>query len=109
MSDAKQVQLPAKIRVGAVDWDVEQVPFIEIDQNRNYNGVCRRDQTRIEIGNWISEERKKSVFVHELVHACLDEAGYNEHDEDMVERFSNVLLGVIRDNDLTFLRQGHNE
>jgi len=50
----------------------------------------------------MSESKKEQVFVHELVHAMWNEAGYNEQDDEMVNRLSIVLYQVLKHNDLKF-------
>jgi hypothetical protein len=52
----------------------------------------------IEIEPTLSPTRKTNVIIHELLHACLFEAGYDEQDEELVRRLGNVLTQVIGDN-----------
>lgn len=87
-----------KIKVGSVVYDVEEVEFVEINGNKNYMGKCDYHNTKIEILSSLSEERKKDVLVHELVHAIFDEAGFDDQDEDIVNRFGKVLCRVLIDN-----------
>ena len=96
--------LPDKVKVAGIEYTVEQVSFVEIDGSRNYNGVCWYDQTKIELIDDISAERKKEVFVHEMLHAIFNEAGYDEQDEDMIVRVGKVLHQVLRDNDFNWLK-----
>ena len=59
-------------------------------------------ETTIDIEPSMSESKKEQVFVHELVHAIFNEAGYDEQDEEMVNRLSIVLYQVLKQNDLKF-------
>jgi hypothetical protein len=52
----------------------------------------------IEIEPTLAPTRKTNVIIHELLHACLFEAGYDEQDEELVRRLGNVLTKVIGDN-----------
>lgn len=80
-------------------YDIEQVEYVEINGNKNYMGKCDYLNTKIEIVKTLSDERKDDVLVHELVHAIFDEAGFDNHDEDMVNRLGKVLCQVLKDND----------
>lgn len=46
--------------------------------------------------------KKEQTFVHELLHACFNEAGFNEQDEDMINRVGVMLYQVLKDNYLDF-------
>lgn len=100
-----ELKLPTEIKVGAVIYNVVNKSFIELDSDRNYQGLCDYPNTEIAILKDLSEERKKDVFFHELTHALLYEAGYDEQDEDMVNRVGKVLQQVIIDNDFSNLKQ----
>ena len=92
------MKIPETVKVGGVCYEVSEEPFIEIDGERNYQGSCSFHNTEISILADISEERKVNVYVHELTHAIFYEAGFEEQDEDMINRIGNVLHQVLQDN-----------
>lgn len=92
--------IPDTVQVGAVNYDVVTKPFIDIDGERNYQGSCDYLNTQIELVEDMSDERKEDTFFHELTHAIFYEAGFEEQDEDMINRVGKVLHQVIKDNDL---------
>jgi Zn-dependent peptidase ImmA (M78 family) len=94
--------IPNKVKVAGVEYQVKEVPFVEIEHNRNYQGACRYSESTIEILNSLSKDRKEQVFVHELLHAIFNEAGYNDHEEDMVNRLGIILHQVLKDNRFDF-------
>lgn len=94
-----------RVKVGGVTYAVEEKDIIEIDGNYNYVGSCTYSTTTISLSKRLSHERKKDVFVHELVHAIMNEAGYDDHEEELVTRISKVLFQVLRDNDFGWLRE----
>lgn len=96
---------PKQIKVVGVEYSVAEKPFIEIDGNRNYQGACWYDKTEIQVVEAISNERKKQVFVHELVHAIFHEAGFEVQDEDTVNRVGIVLHQVLKDNNFGWLKE----
>ena len=63
-------------------------------------GACFYATTEIQLLNDLSDERKKQVFIHELTHAVFHEAGFEEQDEDMINRIGIVLHQVLKDNNI---------
>lgn len=55
---------------------------------------------RIRIDEDLSPTRAGQTLIHELLHAVLYEAGFDEQDEDVVRRASNVLYQVLIDNEI---------
>ncbi|KYG90794.1 hypothetical protein A0U40_17860 [[Bacillus] sp. KCTC 13219] len=98
--------LPVQVLVSGIPYQVVEKEYVEINENANALGCCTYDKALIEIKSTMSEERKEEVFVHELFHAILAEAGFDDHDEDLVNRASKVLYQVLKDNDFTYLRGG---
>lgn len=82
-----------------MNYSVASKPYIEIESDRNFQGSCDYLNTEISIIEDLSEERKKDVFFHELIHAVFYEAGYEEQDEDMINRIGKILHQVISDNE----------
>lgn len=89
-----------KIKVGGINYQVVEKPFIEVDGDKNMLGSCSCENSTIEILESMNEERKEQVLAHELTHAIFLEAGYDfaDQDEDMVNRVGNVLHQVLKDN-----------
>jgi hypothetical protein len=89
--------------VGANTYHVEEVEGL-IAKHDTYGQVTYPDNI-IEVDPDMAKDRKANVLIHELLHAMLFEAGYDEQDEDQVRRLGNVLSQVLRDNDFGFMRQ----
>jgi len=96
------LSIPSSIRVAGIDYDVIEKDFVEIDGNRNYQGSCCYTKAKIELLNSLSKDRKEQVLIHELVHAIFNEAGFDNQEEDVVNRLSIVLYQVLKDNNLYF-------
>jgi hypothetical protein len=94
-------------RVGANDYQVAEVDGLM----RKYDlyGQVTNSDNRIEIEPTLESTRKSNVVIHELLHAMLFEAGYDEQDEEQVRRLGNVLTQVLRDNDFEFMREEEDE
>jgi hypothetical protein len=82
--------------VGSMDYSVSEID--ELHSKYSLFGQVMYADGRIEIDSKLSQARKANVIIHELLHAALFEAGYDEQDEEQVRRLGNVLTQVIRDN-----------
>jgi len=91
------MDIPSTVNVAGVHYRVQEQSFIEIGGNRNYQGVCDYANTEIGILADLSQERKKQTFIHELTHAIFYEAGFEDQDEDMINRIGKVLFQVLED------------
>lgn len=92
------MKIPETVKVGGVVYDVIPKSFIELDGDRNYQGLCDFQNTKISILSSISDERIQQTFFHELTHAIFYEAGFEQQDEDVINRIGIVLHQVISDN-----------
>ena len=96
--------IPDTVNVGGIDYKTQEVKDLMSDMD--LYGQVNYHNNKIVIDDSMDEQRKEVVFVHELFHAILFEAGYDEHDEEMVRRVSNVLYQVLKDNEFNFNGEG---
>jgi IrrE N-terminal-like domain len=92
--------IPNKIKVSGIEYDVAEVEgiherFSTLGQIHYHKGI-------IELDSQLSQTRKEQVFVHELLHACFFEAGYEEQDEDVINRVGIVLYQILKENQFDF-------
>ncbi|WP_086348765.1 hypothetical protein [Candidatus Enterococcus clewellii] len=92
-----------EIKVAGVTYQIKEVPVVEIERDKNFLGFCDHDNTEIHVLDELSDQRKDDVLFHELTHAIFFEAGYDDQDEDMINRVGKVFHQVIKDN---FHRKG---
>jgi len=92
--------IPLQVNVAGIDYTVQY----QDGMMKNYSllGQVLYAESTIDIDSSMSQSKKEQVFVHELVHAIFNEAGYDEQDEEMVNRLSIVLYQVLKQNDLKF-------
>lgn len=69
-------------------------------------GECNYFENRISINTMIEQQRQRVTLIHEMTHAIFYEAGFEEQDEDMIDRVGKVLYQVLCDNDFNFLKEG---
>lgn len=87
-----------EIKVCGMVYAVEEKEHFQNGDDRNLWGLCDYEQQKIYIRQSLSVQKKKQVLIHELTHAILHEAGFEEQDEDLVNRFSIILHQVLLDN-----------
>ncbi|WP_077621556.1 ImmA/IrrE family metallo-endopeptidase [Sediminibacillus massiliensis] len=91
---------PKAVQIAGVKYQIVESKDLMIDSE--VYGQVTYHNNRILIDGSLEVQRKESVFVHEMFHAIMFEAGYDEQDEDMVRRVSNVLYQVLKDNNFEF-------
>ena len=94
---------PKSIRVGTNDYEI--VPTRGLSSSESLYGAITYGDTRIRIEESISESKARDVLAHELTHALLYEAGYEDHTEEEACRIGKVLAMLMRDNDCEFMRE----
>lgn len=92
--------VPNKVMVAGIGYDVIQVD--EIDDDPSILGMCLYSKSLIKIRANMSQDKKEQIFVHEMLHACFNEAGFDEQDEDVINRVGIVLYQVLKNNNLSF-------
>lgn len=85
-----------EIKVGGIHYSIEAKENVMKDTGSL--GFCDYEGARIVVDASLAPERMQQVIIHELTHAIMFEAGFDEHDEDMVNRFGIVLHQVLCDN-----------
>jgi hypothetical protein len=86
--------IPESIEVNGVTYTVVR----EKDLMRTHEalGYCDYITARIVLDADLDGDRLYQVFVHEFVHALFFESGYDEHDEDMINRLGITLHNVLK-------------
>lgn len=94
--EGEALMLPTEVKVGAITYTVNE----QADMNDCFGvlGQIIYPRTAITVDANMTEERKEQVFIHELTHAIFHEAGFDEQDEDVVNRVSMFLYQVLKDN-----------
>ncbi|GAK03270.1 hypothetical protein JCM19037_1578 [Geomicrobium sp. JCM 19037] len=80
--------------VGGIDYDV----YFEKPEEDGLLGEIRYDLQRIVVDNELPPQRKAQVLTHELAHAIFAEAGFDDQDEELVNRIGIVLHRFLCDN-----------
>lgn len=91
------MKIPTKIKVGAINYQVELVSYLPTEDGGQKWGECDYQTSVIKIWDKLSVEKQEQTFIHELTHAIAHEASIDNQDEDIVNRFALVAYMVIRD------------
>ena len=101
------MNIPKSIKIMGQDVEVvidKELAFETINRGEtNY----RRNQIKIQpkTDTWpMPEQQLENTLVHEIIHWIMHLLSEDNkiHNEQFVERFSNVLYQVLKDNDLNF-------
>lgn len=95
--------IPYKVKVAGVNYQVHEVDGLIA--NDSALGRVLYHKTEIQLDCGMSVEKKEQVFIHELLHAIFNESGFEEQDEDMVNRLAITLHQVLKDNDLKLYKE----
>lgn len=90
-------------KIGSNEYSVVMIDGLR--EKYNLYGQVRYPENLIEVDADLAQGRKDNVLIHEILHAILFEAGYDEQDEELVRRAANVLHGVLRDNEFNWARR----
>lgn len=105
--------LPKKVKVAGVVYKIEEKelsPLSEMDKDEGFfqMGWCIKPTTTIQVNSVMSKDKIKQTFVHEMVHALMQESGLDsnlENEEDITNRLGLVLYQTLKDNDFSFIRK----
>lgn len=96
-----------KIKVGGIDYDVSVKDLSHSDSPELIRmGNHYEADMKIEISDRLPKQKRDQTFIHEMLHAVVCESGaVIENEEDVVNQMSLVLYQVLRDNDLSFIKE----
>ena len=86
------ITLPAKVRVGAMVYDVVAVPDLPD------LGFCDEEKCCIGIRAGLPDDVAAITLWHELIHAMLYALGYRKHSERMVDGLAYQIVLLLADN-----------
>lgn len=100
------MKIPKKVKIGGFIYKIiRKKEFAGSDAG--FSGTAKHNQTEIELsrshkGELYNAQKIEECFMHEIVH-CVDVV-YNgqKFDEDTVDRLSQGLYQVLKDNKLNF-------
>lgn len=92
--------LPNEIDVAGIRYKVNQVEGLAAELG--LGGQILYEKGIIKIDADMCQDKKEQVLVHEMLHSIFNEAGYDEHEEEMINRIGVVLYQVLKNNNLYF-------
>jgi hypothetical protein len=89
--------IPASFKLAGHTIRVRIVPPRKWEHGDACEGIWVPDQHLIEIIETAQGTHRQAIFTHELVHALLDTAGYEDlsRDEEHVERVGQLLMQAL--------------
>lgn len=96
------MKIPNKVKVGGVFYTVRCCEATCLN-DENF-GVTVPENSEIILLN-SERQNMERTFVHEVLHALLFDLGYNDHDEETVDRLAGALYALIVDNPIIFVTE----
>lgn len=90
--------VPKTIRIGTVDYIVTVVSGL-MDGDVNLNGHIVYNQSEIRVEQDMTPLMKYIIIWHEVIHGILEQAGIDEHDENVVVALAYGIANVLRCNE----------
>jgi hypothetical protein len=88
------VRIPRKLVVNGKPWTVRLKDL----SKKRLEGQCDYRHREIGIDVQVPESERAEVFLHELLHACLEESSWSPKTEEfMVRRLAPRLLEALRE------------
>jgi hypothetical protein len=84
-----------KLRLGPIRYDVEHVVNLK-DGDTELMGCILYQEGKIYLRKNMGKQMSKAVFLHEIVHGILNQAGTQEHSEQVIDAIAFGLLDLSR-------------
>ena len=99
--------IPKNVKVGNFIYDVEICDTPIIHEGVLCQGLCSYSEQKIWLSNDLTQQSLEQTFLHELCHAIFFHLGmsFDQDTEEVVEKTSIILHGIIKDNPLIFVEQ----
>lgn len=95
------IELPKRVRIGALDFEIENWDSQEASSSRRY-GECNSTTQKIRVDTQFSAVRTASTLLHEILHQCCNHGAYyvleKPTEEQTVTQFTDMLTQVWQDN-----------
>ncbi len=91
------MNIPKKLKIGAIWWEVKEVEAHEIDCDGATSGDQSEFTQTIRIAKTLTPEMKQLVLLHEILH-CID----SELDHDLVDLLATSLHQVLSENKFNY-------
>lgn len=99
------MKLPEKVLIDDIEYKVEEVSHKELqlsseDLKGDYWGETRYKQASIRVCEGMAEDEVKITLVHEIIHAILQERGFDQqnNDEELVDGLAHALRMLVKQN-----------
>lgn len=87
-----------RIRIGAIDYDVREVISLRNDDDERLDGQIDYVECVIRTVVSCSEQMRRVILWHEILHGILTQAGIEEQPEALIDVIAYGVTQVLRDN-----------
>jgi Zn-dependent peptidase ImmA (M78 family) len=86
-----------KLKIGGSTYKVRRNRRPFSDAELCY-GFCDYGRSVITLAKFMKRSHRRATLWHEVIHVILHQAGYADHDEQMVTALANGIVQVLQDN-----------
>lgn len=101
------MNLPSKVIIGLAEYKVLRKKHPKMGDSRDVLGWEKLETQELCVSTTVSDLRQVETFVHETLHALLDEAGLHSQSQDhtVIDPLTISLMHFLMENDLAWLNK----
>lgn len=87
-----------KVKILGIEYELKEVE--QVNKNQRLFGEIDFVNQTIKIEKGLSDDRKKQVLLHEILHGICEQLGIEEinNNENLIQSISSSLYQVLKDN-----------
>lgn len=105
------MNLPATVKVGPFTFSVilaDPDTFIQEGTGKKLMGEVDYGKCTIRIANNLCDQSARQVLIHEMLHAVLNNAGKDDHNEEFVDLMATGVFQIANENSIDIFRSPSN-
>ena len=87
-----------KVHIGEYDYTIEETERIFASDGEFASGLVTYADALIQLSKEEHPQFRSQTLLHEILHVILNQAGFEDHSEAVIEALSYGLIQVIREN-----------
>lgn len=87
-----------EIKIGGVIYEIEDAANLRGDKDQQLDGWIRYGPAKILLSSEMGGQRRRVVLWHEVLHGIMTQAGYDKHDEALIDALAYGIVQVLQDN-----------
>jgi Zn-dependent peptidase ImmA (M78 family) len=93
--------MPSKIRIASHNYKVSETKDLKNDKGEGAWGLSSHSDSVISIDKTLASSHKKTILLHEILHAVVYATGFefkDDREEEFIRTMTPTLLATLQDN-----------